>query len=271
MKGFDLLALDVDGTLVDETGEISPRLQRALTRCQDLGMRICLCTGRALTATTRYLEALNLHTPPVVFNGAWVPSLDDGKPLVSRPLPRRIARIVAARARDRSHYLELHTEKEYYVEHLGGIGERQAQKLGIEPIVAPFDGLWDREPIVKAQFIVQTEAQRGGLQTLQAELEPEASLSWGISPGFDGHFANVMCAGVSKCASLDILLRELGIPWERVFGAGDSPSDLAYVQRSGCGVIMSGAPLQTQRQAPRVVPPAKEDGLARAIETLVLG
>lgn len=268
---FDLLVLDVDGTLVDETGEISPRLQTALEHCQRLGMRICLCTGRPLAATERYLKALNLHTPPVVFNGALVPSFDDSKPLVSRPLSHRTVQIVVTEAQEYEDHLELHTAGEYYVESMGSIGRRQARKLGIEPIVAPFDGLWkEGESILKAQFIVRTEAQRQRLEALGEKIKPKATLSWGISPGFEGHFANVMCGDVNKCASLDILLRELGIPWERVFAAGDSPSDLAYVQRAGCGVIMGGAPPETRRRASRVTPPAQEDGLAQAIETFVL-
>lgn len=270
MISFDLLALDVDGTLVDETGEISPRLQTALGHCQRLGMRICLCTGRPLVATERYLEMLDPRTPPVVFNGALVSSPDGGKLLISRPLSHRTVEMVTTEAQKHDKYLELHTATKYYVEHLGSIGEQQVRKLGVEPVVAPFDGLWNREPILKAQFIVRTEAERQRLQRLDARLKPEATLSWGVSPGFEGHFANVMCAGVNKCASLEILLRELNIPWERVFAAGDSPSDLAYVERAGCGVIMGGAPTEIRCRAPRVVPPAHEDGLVRAIGTFVL-
>lgn len=268
---FDLLALDVDGTLVDETGEISTRLQMALEHCQHLGMRICLCTGRPLAATERYLEALNLHTPPVVFNGALVPSVNGGKPLVSRPLSHHTVQMVVREAREYGDHLELHTAGEYYVESMGSIGRRQARKLGIEPVVAPFDDLWkEGEALLKAQFIVGMEAQRRRLQALDKRLKPKATLSWGVSPGFEGYFANVMCANVNKCVSLEVLLRELGIRWECVFAAGDSPSDLAYVQRAGCGVIMGGAPPETKHRALRIAPPAHKDGLAQIIETFVL-
>ena len=216
-----------------------------------------------------FLDVLGVSTPPVVFNGALVPSLAGGDPILCRPLPAQPVQVLVQEARKHGDYLELYTATGYYVERLGYEGEWQRRKLGIEPVVGPFPARWEI-PLLKAQFVICTETQRQRLQALSRAIEAEAILSWGVSPDFRGYFVNVMRRGVEKASSLDVLLRELGIPWERVFAAGDSPSDLAYVQKAGCGVIMGNAPASVRDRAPHIVPSVDEDGLAQAIETFVL-
>ena len=269
-RDFDLLALDVDGTLIGESREISPRLRQALDDVLRLGKRICLCTGRPLAATRKYLTDLRLCTPPIVFNGALIPSLDGDDPILCQALCDHAVHLLLKEARRHGDYLEVHTAGHCYVEQLGFVGEWQRRKLGIELVVGPVDDLLGREPILKCQFIIRSEDQRQRLLALERTMKEEAMLSWGVSPDFQGHFVNVMRPGVDKCSSLDFLLSMLGIPWERVFAAGDSRSDLAYVERAGRGVILGNAPEAVRREASLVIPPVEEDGLAQAIEQYVL-
>lgn len=267
---FDLLALDVDGTLVGESGAISPRLRTALMRARECGVRICLCTGRPWAATQRYLDELEISTPPVVFNGALAPSLRGGEPLVHRPLPRAVVETLVAEARRCGDYLELHTAADLYIERLGAEGEYQQAKLGLRAITGPFEHLWEQAPILKAQYVIRSQEQRERIEALSRAMADRALFSWGVSPGFEGWFINVTQRGVEKSASLDVVLHGLGIRWERVLAAGDSPSDLAYVRRAGFGVIMGNAPKATLDQAPHVAPSVDEDGLAQVIEQRVL-
>jgi HAD superfamily hydrolase (TIGR01484 family) len=132
---FDLLALDVDGTLLDERHQVSPGLRTELDRARELGVRLCLCTGRPYAAIMPLLHDLQISTQPVVFNGALVPYLDDSEPLVSKPLhPRAVQQLIEI-AHLTGFYLELHTATHCHVERMGFEGEWQMQKLGIEPIV----------------------------------------------------------------------------------------------------------------------------------------
>ena len=268
-RRFDLLALDVDGTLVDESGLVSRRLARALGTAREQGVRVCLCTGRPLAATQAYCEQLDPTTPPVVFNGALVPALDGGAPLVRRPLPSRAVAPLVAEARAHGDHLELHTAERCYVERMGPEGRWQRDKLGVEAVVGPFEDMPADAVLLKGQVVILAE-KRQRWETFGPALAPDAILSWGVSPAFDGHFINIMAAGVEKDSGLDTLLAALGIPWDRVFAAGDSPSDLGYVCRAGCGVMMGNASEAVRARAPHVAPPVSEDGLAEMVERWVL-
>ena len=270
---FDLLALDVDGTLLDERHQVSSRLRTELSRARALGVRLCLCTGRPYAAITSLLHDLQINTPPVVFNGALVPCLDDSKPLVSQPLhPQAVQQLIKI-AHLTGFYLELHTATHCHVERLGFEGTWQMQKLGIEPIVGPFNHLAEHETILKGQFVIPDKRQREQMIALEQELDG-AVFSWGLSPGFDGYFVNVMCPGVDKASSLNTLLEKLNIPWTRVFAAGDSPSDMAYVKQAGRGVMLSTMQnpvdkLQRSEDGSHyVAPPVQKDGLVLAMQKL---
>ena len=267
---YDLLALDVDGTLIGEDHELSLRLRLALDLAHERGTHIVLCTGRPLAATLPLWESLHLATPPVVFNGALVPALDGGEPLVCQPLPGEALSLLIQHALTYDDFLEVHTARDCYVHRLGFEGRYQRTKLRIQSVVSPLDKLHLEEPVLKAQYVIRTEEQRQRIVALGPRIAPWAELSWGVSPGFDGHFVNVMRAGVDKSVALDRLLAALSIPWSRVFAAGDSPSDLSYVNRAGYGVIMGNAPEAVRRQAPHVAPSVAEDGLAKVLESVVL-
>lgn len=57
-SGYDLIALDLDGTLLDASGRVCPESVRAIERARDAGVRVVVCTGRGLVETRRVLEAL---------------------------------------------------------------------------------------------------------------------------------------------------------------------------------------------------------------------
>ncbi|MFH1085197.1 MAG: HAD hydrolase family protein [Chloroflexota bacterium] len=269
-RRFDALALDVDGTLIGASGDVSPRLRAALARARAAGLHIVLCTGRPWLATQPLLRDLAIATPPVVFNGALVPALAGGEPLVCQPLPSAVLPTLLAAALAHNDYLELHTLDRCTITREGPESAYQRLKLGITLETAPAGAMPPDGPILKAQFVVGAGSAAERIAALGPALAPEVELSWGVSPGFDGHFVNVMRAGVTKCASLTALWRALGVRWERVFAAGDSPSDLGYVRRAGYGVIMAEAPNAVRAAAPRVAPPLAEGGLAALIEDVVL-
>ena len=263
---FQLLALDVDGTLLRSDGQVSPHLATILKRAADDGVRICLCTGRPLAATLEHVNALDPGTPPVVFNGALVPSFDGRAVIYRRTLDPAVIQTLVNYGRQRQFHLELHTLEECVIERDGPIATFQRKKFHRELELHPFDEWVTAKQIFKAQYVIQGQAAKVAIYALAERLDGQAVFSWGVSPGFEGHFVNVNAPGVSKEAALDALLTHLGIAWERVLAAGDSPSDLGYVQRAGMGVIMGNAPAEVRRAAPYVADSVEEDGLAKVIE-----
>jgi hydroxymethylpyrimidine pyrophosphatase-like HAD family hydrolase len=71
-RRYDLVAIDLDGTLLDHAGRVSEANVRSIRRARDAGMVVVVCTGRALIETRAVLAAIDLHDPVVVSGGAMV-------------------------------------------------------------------------------------------------------------------------------------------------------------------------------------------------------
>lgn len=91
MNKFRLLALDIDGTLLNSRGELSLRVRAAITRAKQAGMLVTLATGRSLRAALPVAEDLDLSAPLVLSNGALVLSPATGQTFLHRPLSRPVA------------------------------------------------------------------------------------------------------------------------------------------------------------------------------------
>ena len=78
MKKIDLIAIDIDGTLVNSKKEITPAVKKAVLDAKNQGKQIVICTGRPLSGAQRYLDELGLNNQDnqyvVSFNGAVVES-----------------------------------------------------------------------------------------------------------------------------------------------------------------------------------------------------
>jgi len=78
---YRLLALDVDGTLLDPSGELRPTVRDTVMAVQQHGLQVVLCTGRRFRTARPLAQALQLNAPLVVHNGALVKDLASGQTL----------------------------------------------------------------------------------------------------------------------------------------------------------------------------------------------
>src|SRR5579883_3276853 len=93
--GYRLLALDVDGTLLDSRGVLRPRVRAAVRRAAAAGCLVALATGRRFSSAVEVAQQLGLDTPLILHNGAIVRQASTGVVLAETPLPLATARPVA--------------------------------------------------------------------------------------------------------------------------------------------------------------------------------
>jgi hypothetical protein len=94
---YPLLALDLDGTLLDHARRISPRTRDAVRRARDRGVTILLASARPPRSMLRFYQELDLDTPLIAYNGALVAAALPVRCCTCRfcPSPRGTGRISA--------------------------------------------------------------------------------------------------------------------------------------------------------------------------------
>jgi len=243
-KAIKLLALDMDGTLLNGKGEISGENARWIRRAADAGITVVLATGRGFVSAAPYAEQLGLKTPMVLVNGGEVRASPDR--IVSRtPLETRQVKALRETA--------LRLGIWYW-----GYGTEAAYNRDRWPE--------DEDGVVWLKFGFYSEDE--------AALAEAAAAAREIGPFemTNSHPNNIELnpPGVSKASGLRRVCEMLGIGMDETAACGDSLNDIAMLREAGLGVAMGNAQEPVKRVSDAVTLTNDEDGVAHMIRKYIL-
>lgn len=275
-RGVRLVALDIDGTLLRSDRTISPRTRAAVEQARGLGVRVVLVTGRRHPSARRVAEDLGGGIPLVLHNGALV--IEDGSVLRCLPLPRPAARrvIEAGRAVGSEPVL-----------HCGAAGEgwllvdAAARPSGLvsyylERAKADVRLVPDLVAAVETEELLQV--MFGGSRAEMDALAPRVAESLGrdariertVYPATGVVLLDVLHPAVGKAGALAYLQERWRIAASETLAIGDNWNDREMLERAGHGFVMGNADPELLALGLPALPSNDEDGVARAIEELVL-
>lgn len=274
---YDLIAIDIDGTLLTSRREVSPGTLRALRRAVSAGKRVALCTGRSLNSGRVAAEQVPPSTTQIFHSGALILETLGGPLLRAVNMPRDLATELVDFCRSRGHdplvYEPVPESRYIWFERprsANGWRERYLEANADKAFqVDGLDEVLTRDP---AQIAV---AGRGSsMHELEAELAEYGDrigiiLSRSTLVG-DYWCMEIVPAGVSKAKALAFLGERYGIGAERMISIGDNFNDLDMIQFAGLGVAMGNAPDAVRRAADLVAPTNDADGVAHVIDTCLL-
>ena len=273
-----VLALDIDGTLLNSRKEISPRNLRAVTRAKEAGVRITLITGRRYPAARKIACLLPGNPVLVLHNGGLV--IEDAVPIRVSPLDREQARAVVAFARNLGADPVVHFghrgEGHLFVENASPSHTLLAYYLHKSHpdvrVVEDLDSEIARHPEHPLQ--VMFGGSMGDMRELAAAIESrgfEVAALRTVYPKDDLSLIDVVGPTVDKAEALRFLCSRWGEELDSVLAVGDNWNDRMMLLAAGRGCVMANADSELRSLGLEVVPGNDEDGVAWAIERFVLG
>ncbi len=254
-----LAALDVDGTLVDETNALSPAVREAVRALADAGVAIVVATGRALPGAAEVIERLGLDDGlAVTSNGAVVVGYRpfevlhsvtfDASEAVRRVLERVPDALVAVEEvgvgyRVNVPFPEGEVSGRITVEHVDSLVSEPVTRVVIR---APEHDAAEFAEVVKGLGLTNTNYYIG--YTAWLDLAPQ---------------------GVSKASGLEIVCARLGVAPADVLAVGDGFNDVEMLEWAGRGVAMGQAPEPVRAVADDVTGSVAEDGLVAELARYV--
>jgi Cof subfamily protein (haloacid dehalogenase superfamily) len=279
-----LLALDIDGTLLDSHGRVPPANLAAIARAIAAGVEVSLATGRRYDFARPIFEQLPAPLTLILSNGAIVKARD-GVTLMRRLLPREVARAVLAR-------VPQHRDSAAVVFDRRREGQVVFEAIDWEhPLhhrffasnrpflseVAPLEACLTEDPI-QVMFTGGCVAMRTVFDDLRAPLTtraPGASDTADYSVALteyehrDFSLVDVVQAGCSKGTALREWSERQGYRREEVMAMGDNLNDLEMLEFAGRPVLMGNALPELKARGWAITATNDDDGVARAIETFV--
>lgn len=293
-RKYDLLAIDLDGTLFDRKGRVSDANRTALRTAREQGLRTTICTGRGLVECVHALEWINQRDPVVVAGGS----------IVACPVSRRTRHRFAVD-------LDL-------VQHSVAtlLSHRHAALVLKDPLEAGYDYLVVRgvndiplDPVTLWWFQAMNVRVRYA-RTLDEDPHPEHTVRVGacgkasacahimndlrkaagdratihhfpavVAPedasrtddGDTLHVLELFDANARKWSGIEVVAKDLGIHPNRIAAIGDQINDLDMIEHAALGIAMGNAIPAVRERADRSTTSNDDDGVAFAIGKILAG
>ncbi len=259
---IDLVALDLDGTLLDSHEQVSEANRVAVAAALAEGVRVVLVTGRGVEAPTQIARNLGLALPVICCHGALTKDVSTGRTMGHIPVQAVYAKPMLAYAQESGIDLAVYLEERFY--RIAGARQYMSDMRSPEwNEIASFDALPGVAPtFVRFLGSAAVAVARNRFAQLPLHFKYE---TWG-----DFEECAVTSREATKRHALENLCATYGITRERVMAVGDSRNDVPMLRWAGVGIAMGNAAPDVLRSIGRTTAGNDDDGVARAIEQYVL-
>lgn len=259
-----LIAIDLDGTLLRDDKTISSYSKDIIRKAKRAGHIVCIATGRPYRSSDLYYHQLDLDTPIVNFNGAFVHHpKNDAWGCYHTTLELEVVReiVEVAEKHDVHNILAEVLDEVYFHYH-------DEQLLDIFSMGNPEVSIGDLKNILRkdvTSILIHSDENnvekiRQYLSTVHAEVVDHRrwAAPW--------HVIEIVKYGINKAEGLKKITSYYNIPQEQIIAFGDEDNDIEMLQYAGCGVAMGNAIPEVKAIADEETKTNEEDGVAKFLQ-----
>ena len=263
---YKLVALDLDGTLVDRNGKISEEDKAAVMRLARGFVQVVICTGRILQTAMPYINELKLNSLHIMFDGALVYTPLGQVSIYNLLLEPEVAKEAVEYCRAKGIYLELYSREVFFAERENWSDDIHRSFFRVEPTLVDFDGIWDREKLLKAEIVVGSPEDAQKAKGFADYFKGRLNFSVAHTPAYpEVEFLNITNPGVSKGSALRFVAEKLGAYKTEIIAIGDGMNDISLLQEAGHAVAMGDAPDEVKQICQYTTLDVEHHGVAEAI------
>ena len=264
-----MVAIDIDGTLINDNRQITPKTVAAIKKASQQGIKIVLCTGRPMTGVRAYLDQLSLANREdeyvVSFNGA-LAQTTSGNVMVDYSISFNdyadwvnycLKEGVHSQIETRDYIYTTNQNLSYYTIYESELVSMLVRYRSLDEMAR----IQDQYTIAKAMMVDDKKKIDQAVKDLPEELANRFSIVRS-----EDFYLEFMHKEASKGKALDRLSSELGLTADEVMALGNAQNDNSMLEFAGLGVAMGNSVDKALAVADVVTGDNNHDGVAQAIE-----
>ncbi len=266
-QDYEIIVLDLDGTLTNRDKIITPKTKKCLMEIQKRGKKIVLASGRptpGVLPLARELELEKYGSFILSFNGGRITDCKTGEIIFSRSLPKEANQKIISLAKEEQVGVVTYDEagtKIFTNQSDSPYAKLEAGINGMEMIQV--DDLASKIDYPVPKYLMIEDGD------YLAMVEPRVKAAMGKNFSVyrsEPYFLEILPRGIDKAQSLERLLSHIGLKREQMIACGDGYNDLTMIQYAGLGVAMENAVLPVRKAADFITYSNNNDGVAHVVE-----
>jgi len=243
-----LLALDLDGTILDGERRLADDVAEAITRVHKRDITVVLCSGRMVCSVEPFWRRLGLDTPIIGYNGACARQPETGETVFYEPVPRELTLELVGLARSRRLHVHTYIDDELWVAERNDYVRRYEGNYGVTARVVGNLG----QALTQASTKVLLVVKSADIDRLCEELQERYRGRLFVTQSEDIH-VELLSRRANKGTALQAVARWLGLAADSSVAVGDGINDVEMLRWAGLGVAVAGAKPRLRAEADMVL------------------
>ena len=289
---YKLIAIDLDGTLLNEYSMIPESTIEVLRKAKDLGVEIVLASGRPANSIITFAKNIGIDNYLIAGNGSLLYDIQNEENIFDEFFNKEQALQIADICDENSVYYNAYTEREivadslkynvliYEKENLTK-PEGQRTHINIVPNIREYISdsscdeylkmtICDESKIVFDNVLRKLE-QVDNIEILKPEWMSKKYFKHGTSEfSLQYYFSEITKKDINKWVALEELAKRLNIKREEIIAIGDNVNDEAMIKNAGLGIAMENATDEIKNIADYITDSYTDEGVKKAIEKFII-
>lgn len=257
-----LVAVDLDGTLLNDSKHISANTAAALECLRQRDIKIVIASARPPRSVWDFYHSLGLDTLQINYNGALIWDEPNRRPIFHRPLSAKLVRRLIETARDMFEETLVHCEilDKWYTDRPNDRSHTtETARLFPPDVICTADELC-AHPATKLMLLGEPRVILRLEDVLSSSFDGQVTIL-----KTDRDLLQITHPEVGKAAALAKVARWYGVPMEQVMAIGDAPNDVGMLQAAGVAIAMDNAHALVKEAADWIAPSNNDHGVHAAL------
>ena len=289
---YKLVAIDLDGTMLNHYGEISERTKETVRRCIEKGVEIVLASGRPIDSIKTIAEELGIKGYFIAGNGALVYDLQKNEMIYENYIKKEKVLEIIKICEENSIAYNVYTDKVilttnlkfnvlyYYKENLKKEENKQTNISIVENMYEYVEKMKD-EKFLKITIcdqnstifhsIIKKVKEISDIEVLDISHMSRKIIKQGTEEiQVEYFYTEISASNVDKWEAIEFLRKRMGLAKEEIMTIGDNINDKKMIENAGMGIAMKSSTMEILKIARDITETNDNDGVAIALEKYVL-